>query len=477
VTSALPVSAPEAARDLPGIRQRLADAPDRNALRPLGLGGVTLGPGALDALPALVAQVRNGGDGVVLLADCRLMAGDAPDLKGGIEARLRAAGESVRRVTIGDAEARVRVDAETIDEAAAACRGAGALVSVGSGSVVDVAKAVCNSAGGLPHVVVQSAGSVNGFADDQSVMLVDGVKRTTVTRWPDRLLIDTEVVALAPAHLNRAGLGDLLATYTAPADWLLAFHVRQDGSYSPAVVSLARSHVDDALDAATGIGSGDPPAIEDLTAALTLSGMSMGVAGRTSPASGMEHTVSHLLEMTDTRHDASPLHGAKVGVVTVLAALLWARMRGEARDGALNELAFPPAGEMQRRVHDAFDAVDATGSMARECWSDYSRKLERWHDAAHELRTLRDRWASVDTELDALLAPPERLVRALRDAGAPTRFSDLGIGEEHARWALANCHLMRDRFTVADLAFLTGRWEAADVDSLLEEAATLGAGL
>ena len=46
-----------------------------------------------------------------------------------------------------------------------------------------------------------------------------------------------------------------------------------------------------------------------------------------------------------------------------------------------------------------------------------------------------------------------------------------------ARWALANCHLMRDRFTVADLAFLMGIWEPADVDSLLLDAAALGAGL
>jgi hypothetical protein len=36
---------------------------------------------------------------------------------------------------------------------------------------------------------------------------------------------------------------------------------------------------------------------------------------------------------------------------------------------------------------------------------------------------------------------------------------------------------MRDRFTVADLAFLMGLWEADDVDRLLDEAAALGAGL
>jgi hypothetical protein len=39
--------------------------------------------------------------------------------------------------------------------------------------------------------------SVNGFADDQSVVLVDGVKRTAATRWPERLLIDTDVLTRA----------------------------------------------------------------------------------------------------------------------------------------------------------------------------------------------------------------------------------------------------------------------------------------
>ena len=104
------------------------------------------------------------------------------------------------------------------------------LISVGSGTVADIGKAVSRRCRQLPHVVVQTAASVNGFADDQSVLLVDGVKRTTATRWPDRLVIDTDVLSLAPPSLNRAGLGDLMATFTAPADWLLASFVGQDDS-------------------------------------------------------------------------------------------------------------------------------------------------------------------------------------------------------------------------------------------------------
>jgi glycerol-1-phosphate dehydrogenase [NAD(P)+] len=44
-------------------------------------------------------------------------------------------------------------------------------------------------------------------------------------------------------------------------------------------------------------------------------------------------------------------------------------------------------------------------------------------------------------------------------------------------WALTNCHLMRNRFTIADLAFLTGTWTDKDVAAILDEAAALGAGI
>ena len=133
----------------------------------------------------------------------------------------------------------------TLTRATEGCAGAGLILSVGSGTIVDIGKVVSARLLGVPHVAVQTAASVNGFSDDQSVLLVDGVKRTVSTRWPERLVIDTEVIRRAPAELNRAGLGDLLATYTAPADWRLAQLVgpttatRRSPSRSPASTSTA----------------------------------------------------------------------------------------------------------------------------------------------------------------------------------------------------------------------------------------------
>lgn len=477
MSSVLQISPAEAACDLAGIRAQLAAAPDAATLRPLGIGQIVLGRGVVSSVPDLVRELcLSTAPVVALLADCRPMAGASSELKDGLTTALRVANITVRRITVGDAHARVHADAATIEDAANRAAGADVLVSVGSGNVVDVGKAVSASLAPLPHVAVQTAGSVNGFADDQSVLLVNGVKRTTPTAWPDRLVIDVDVIAQAPASLNRAGLGDLLASYTAPADWLLASLVGQDDSYSPIVVALTRTYVDAAIDVAPGIGRGEPGPIATLAGALALSGMAMGVSGRTAPGSGMEHTVSHLLEMSEIDGRVEPLHGAKVGALSILSALLWQRVRAAARAGGLERLRWPTDDEMRSRVDEAFAPLDPTGATAAECWRDYSRKLTRWRDNREALETLERRWPAFDGAIDGILAAPERLVDALRRAGAPVRLSDLGIAAPRLRWALTNCHLMRDRFTVADLAFFMGMFEAHDVDVLLDDAAKIGAG-
>jgi glycerol-1-phosphate dehydrogenase [NAD(P)+] len=81
--------------------------------------------------------------------------------------------------------------------------------------------------------------------------------------------------------------------------------------------------------------------------------------------------------------------------------------------------------------------------------------------------------------LSGLLGEPEAIVAALRASGAPTRFSELenASTEDDVIWALTNCHLMRNRFNIADLAYLTGAWTMTDVLAALSEAEQIGAGL
>jgi glycerol-1-phosphate dehydrogenase [NAD(P)+] len=463
--------------DLAELKLRLRSAPDAALLKPLGIEAVALGSNAIDQLPELAARftASSGRGAIALLTDSVPKRRGNTDLEWAVEQRLGGGREILHAVLEGK-DHRVHADRETIGRANDLVAGASCLVTVGSGTVADIGKAVSAAQGGMPHLVVQTATSVNGFADDQSVLLVDGVKRTTPTRYPDALIADTEILVGAPAPLNLAGVGDLLAMFTAPADWMLAAELGMADSYAPTAVAMVRAHGDAVLAAAPRLTAGDEAAATLIAKALTLSGISMGIAGTTAPASGMEHTVSHLIEMAMNKRglDAA-FHGAQVGVSTIVSALLWDKVQTHLRRRP--RFLYPSAGAMEERVRAAFAELDPSGAMADECWRLYSRKLDRW-SARRELVGSRD-CSELAAKVAPLLSRPHDLVESMDSAGAPTRFARLDppVEPDLVRWALENCHLMRDRFTVADLAFFLGIWNKTDVEGLLAEAAALGGGL
>ena len=199
----------------------------------------------------------------------------------------------------------------------------------------------------------------------------------------------------------------------------------------------------------------------------------MGVAGSTAPASGMEHAISHLLEMAATaRGEPASFHGTQVGVASIVAARTWAHVLRLVAGGGLDRAArLPDPDAVRDRIGRAFAAIDPGGAMAAECFADYARKLRRLGggDPGDPLAGLRASWTAHRDVLDGLLLDPATVARALRSAGLPTRFCDLAepVDDATARWAVANCALQRQRFCVADLAMLLGAWDDGDVDEVL----------
>ncbi|HUK78893.1 MAG TPA: iron-containing alcohol dehydrogenase [Thermoleophilia bacterium] len=465
--------------DLAAVKRRLAEA-DGGRLQPAGLGAVRIGHDALASLPEVVRGLladRGSVGPVALLSDARPKLSARGELRYAVEELLSRCC-SVAGVVVGDEATVVHADERTLDEVSAGCRGAACIVAAGSGTIADIGKAVAARLGAA-YVIVQTANSVNGFADDRSVLLVSGVKRTTQTTWADALLIDTDVLVGAPTRMNISGFADLIATFTAPADWYLANVLKMDHFYSPTAVALARDRGAGLLEAAPRVPEADPAALEYVAATLVLSGLSMGVAGTTAPGSGMEHTVGHLIDMAAMSAGRdNDLHGIQVGVASICSAVLWQHVLAALADGGLRRVRVAAADEARARVIDAFTGLDPSGAMARECWSDYERKLARWTTAQGHLDAVADEWADHDRVLRGLLATPRDLVAALGSAGAPLRFSELepAVDRDTVRWALASCHLMRDRFSVADLAWSLGLWDDRHVDDLIAETEAIVSG-
>jgi glycerol-1-phosphate dehydrogenase [NAD(P)+] len=452
------------------IRRVLEAAPEE--LRTLGLREVVRGRGAIKTLLSVLERLGTGGQSrVTVLSDTTPKRyGDGDVLDVALET-LSSVPRDVVFVAPEESNSAVLANTTTITTALGAVRESHpeVLVSVGSGTLVDIGKVISHELS-IPHVVVQTAASVNGFADDQSVLLIDGVKRTTPSQWPSALIIDPWVVAEAPRAMNRSGLGDELSMFSAGADWYLAWAAGIDPSFSATITALMRNGVDDVLREADNLGYGDPHAVTQLASLLTVSGLSMGVAGRTAPSSGSEHLVSHLLEMrADAESISSASHGSQVGVASVLALLVWQRVRDHLRSGRghLNLDHLAPKGQ----VITAFSRLDHSGAAAEECWRDYEIKASWIRQHPSQIESMLESWPEHDRAVESLLRPAATVASALRRAQAPVTFAQLDPPPtpDVVTWAVANSHRMRNRFTIFDLAELLGLWGEDDVADVLAD--------
>ena len=273
--------------------------------------------------------------------------------------------------------------------------------------------------------------------------------------------------------MNQGGYGEVLSMFTAPADWYLAAVVGLDDSFHWGPIDLLHSFGRDIDTWSTGLAQLEPSSVDRLTAMLAVRGMATGVAGSTACLSGVEHLISHMLDM---HHGALGLplgsHGAQVGVGSVVAAAAW-ELLAERLGAGVPQLSADDIDVDEERLRDAFSPIDPTGRLGAECWSDYSSKQRRLQASIGELNTLLSGWSDHAEVLSELVAPSRRLGAGLRASGGACRFADLdpSIDVGLAGWAVGNCHLMRSRLTVVDLLDALGWWQPENVDEVLDRAA------
>ena len=469
--------------DLDGLRKILSDADPEGQLTEIGMSRVEIGPEAVRLVPDVVSDFV--GDSrearVLLVVDSTPKQRDGHDHADLVEELL---GEhfAVERVVLGaDLSEDLHADDETLEEAEAAVAGADCVVVAGSGTISDVCKVATARAGEMPLVVVQTAASVNGYADDVSVLLKNGVKRTTPSRWPNALISDLTTLANAPHAMNASGYGDAIAMYTGPADWYLASLMGLDDSYQPGAIEMVLEYGPALIEDAAAVRRSQPEALARLVRALTLGGMAAGATGTTACLSGTEHLVSHLLDMNAGKRDLQiGFHGAQVGVASVVVAAAWEVLFDELDPSKVDvDSCFPEPASMEPVVRGAFEELDPTGEIGDECWSDYADKLQRWGDHRENFESFLRGWPHHRERLAGMVVTPERLAGALAEVGAPARFGELDppSSPDIVRWAIRNCLFMRDRFTIADLLFFLDWWDEAFVERLLDRARTAGGGL
>lgn len=458
------------------IREVLAANDPRGQFATLGMTELSIGDSVLDRLipvidDLLAAAGRTAGAArVAMIADPVVIHREGQPLKDTVLGLLQTRFDAYPAI-IDDGHPVLHADERVLDMAARAANGADCIVSVGSGTITDVAKVAAERAGVPVHVVVQTAASVDGFTDNFAVVLENGVKKTLLSRWPDAVLTDTRTVAEAPHVLNASGFGELLSMFSAPGDWFLASRLGLDDTYAPVLTELLGRCGEGIADWSGGVGTGEPEASARLATALAMRGIVTGVGGTTASLSGMEHLFSHMLDLVAAeRGTATGLHGAQVGVGSVIRAAAWEefcdRMAAEPLDAAR---LFPDPDSFEDRVRGAFAGLDPSGRIGAECWSRFRTKLVKWTAAREQVEATLADWDATRAAHDALTLGSHEIAAYLHRAGAPKRFSDLDpeVSEDLMRWSVANCQFMRERASVADLLLLAGWWDEAGVARVL----------
>ena len=371
-----------------------------------------------------------------------------------VEKLLGKDGHRVSTCLLPDgAGGRPHADEPTLAVVEASLSGADLAVAVGAGTVNDLCK-LASDRRGISYLVAGTAPSMNGYTSAIAAVMLGGVKRTVACHQPQAVIADLDILLDAPAELVAAGLGDLESKPTATADYRLAGLVR-DAYYCPApegVVMEAEARV---AEAAEGLRSRDPQAMELLCEALLLSGISMKLAGTSSPASGGEHLISHYWDMTAPAEGrVEGWHGAQVGVATIMTAGLYERLRHLRPDDIdVDALAaaYPAREEVEARIRAEH------GELASEVIGEFFQKWLAADDHRRELERIRDDWDHIWSSLAGVLRPADEVRAVLAAAGAPTTVEELGLRADHLERALRLGREIRGRYTVLDFAASLGR--------------------
>ncbi len=424
---------------------------------------------AIYKLPDALRQAKaDATKPVLMVMDETPMSRKGQDLKQLIRQILTGAGWQVEPVIMQpDGTGQVHTDMPHIEAVKQHIREGAALLAVGSGTVCDITKHasfLCEKETGVrsPFVVFQTANSVSAFTSNMAPTFVDGVKRTLASRYPDALICDLETLADAPYEMTAAGVGDLLAVFVSLPDWYLANQLGMDDTYSELAQNLMGPLDRIFRESATSIRDRSPEGMATLAKLIALGGLAMSLSHATTPMSGYEHVMSHILDML-AEADQRPLaqHGSQVALTTLLGAAAYQQFMEEFDPSEVNVNAcYPEADRMATQIRQTFLQVDATGKAGEECWADYRLKLEGWHAQRTRFAEVLKHWREIQPKAAEWTRAPEDLLKILEAIEAPMSFGKLTppVSEQQAKFAFMNAPLMRKRLTIGDL-FIFMNWD------------------
>ena len=329
--------------------------------------------------------------------------------------------------------------------------GCDVLLTVGSGSVNDVCKAVATQLG-VPQVTVGSAPSMDGYTSASSSLEINNTKASVNENAPVGVVCDVDYMAKAPMRLLWAGLGDIAAKTCSIREWEIASIIRGE-FFCPQTAEMVIQSYERSFSGAAGIPQRDLNSVHAVMEGLLLSGVCMALVNSSRPASGLEHYFSHCWEMMAiARGQEYDLHGIYVGIGTLITLRLFKKLRelcptrqqAEKAAAAFDRAAwearlrrvFPGTAENMIALEDKLLKNEYTGRMQR-----VDAMLSNWDAIVGVLEKAPD---------------PDELEKILKSSGMPTKARDIDLSEDDVADAFVCSRDTRDKYLTSSMIWDLG---------------------
>ncbi|MDP6770791.1 MAG: NAD(P)-dependent glycerol-1-phosphate dehydrogenase, partial [Anaerolineales bacterium] len=274
---------------------------------------VVTGPGVLEQLPAIIAELDIPERGLIVCDSNTLQIAGKQVIE-----YLEAGGHPMEKIEIGGASI------EELEKVEAYSDRIDFLVGLGGGRPIDLAKQAGFNKD-IPFISIPTAASHDGFGSARASIRQEGRKTSMQAVPPIAVVADTAIISKAPKRLLGAGVGDIISNQTAVLDWRLEGPEADYSEYAAALSEMAAQLVEDGIDK---VVSGSEEGVRLVVKALISSGVAMSIAGTSRPASGGEHKFSHWLDANSVN---PALHGEQCGLGSIVTMYLhggdWEKIR------------------------------------------------------------------------------------------------------------------------------------------------------
>ncbi len=326
------------------------------------------------------------------------------------------------------------------------------IVGIGSGVINDIGK-ILSALTQKPYIIVGTAPSMDGYASATSSMTQNGLKVSLPSRAADVIVGDTDILCQAPMELLKAGLGDMLAKFVSICEWRIS-HIITGEYYCEQIAQLIRDAVALCVSQADSLMQRDPEAVTSLFEGLIISGVAMNYAGLSRPASGVEHYISHVLDMRAAAFGTKAnLHGIQCAAGTLIAVRLYSKLKSITpnRQKALAYVKEFDYSAWCRQLRDLLGR-GAESMIALE------QEEKKYDPQSHHARLERilENWNQICRIIDEELPEAQALEALLDRADMPKTLEDLGVEKPLIPTIFCATKDIRYKYIVSHLAWDLG---------------------